>query len=1362
MGARRESGLHSFLNRKTPPTADMQQGSGGTRPQPFSRFTYGSKSAQSSGGMGGQAACSPKGRGSQRSLLSSNFPFMESVFEDRTAAPQRTPTPRDERSEYFGEAEGSSGLRSSLQCSRELASLDKINDAQARMVVVAGKSHLGLYKFDEAYRMQQVHDYMTPGSLGGGTKFSSSIRRNMRKISTISDVKAGFHHRKNYIAICGTSTSVSIYDINRASAKDSPLITTLSEHSRSINSVDFNMGQTHLLISGGQDGCIKVWDLRSHSFKVNRSDLNFNSGSDSVRDVKWMPTYDFGSMGADPSLCSSGRSHKFASVHDSGLLLTFDIRQPNQVERKINAHSGPGLCMHWHPHMDYIISGGRDGKCALWYVGDKVNGTVSGPQGHNSATSYSINTAPITTGYLETMINTSHPVSKLKFRPKYVHNMLNSLIATSSMGEDSDVTIYSLARKHIPQNILTTAAPSLGFVWWNEDIVFNIDKQNVISAWDIRYEPTLLDNLPKGVVTWRDMDGSGLVFVAQDKGTYSIDTGGAADSVGKGAANRMSNTTLNSTNNLGRDAEAFTFSTFQQQYKHQDHEVNDRESDQGHDKDLEKGREIEADQHYHYLRDQEREHHQEYQEWEHEPLARHDDHQETQQPEFYSHGYNDRPMLSKTLSSYSSKIASPILSYYGAQTLSHHTSVVSNSPSISGAALEYPGGIEPPIMITLDLPQVFDSVRASRLADRKTSKSKANSGAGKESAVDIFKYLVRELELCHVQERNDPKSISVDERSKSLDDTELKIQLMENIGLSEHNTWATLIRSTTSMDTDDPAGGLTQGHNKFVDMGKLQGSNVLSPDSSDIEDDFGDKLDDMGTARLQENVNHLVGLIFLSTHNAETYASINDLQNFKIWMLIRDSLLNDLKEATDSSTARRDASSGAVTSEKNGIYANTSTANHPRQDSLTSNFSSFEPSDISRSDGEEKLNLGSLSEKNGESTDRSTTDKLDEIRNLVSPSINCSDPSLLSETGNATNDQSTGLADLKARLRGRYTASNESVLEIEEESSATVASSKHKNTECSSSIPIRKTEARTSFIDTIMTNLRSPGLSHLDVDNDAIFGKGKTSTSLGSGASKRSSMHSTDSYHKRPYSSPITYSKITTAAQKAKLGLTDHEGLPPRRNISFLANIDAAHADKLLLGKLGLAGSPQDGKLLPPWDTGRLIQQLYQYSVETGNIILTVCIILLFQTMYKVTSTRIVKSTLAEFITILHRYEMFEISAHLLKNCPWDDILGAGSGQSTVRLFCENCGKLIVNEHSKAILSKRHQAGDNNVINFGYWYCDSCRKPNSLCVYCEQPMKKLALSFLNCGHGGHFECLQQWFLDEGMSECPSGCSGVLL
>ncbi|AEY96031.1 FADL186Cp [Eremothecium gossypii FDAG1] len=1361
MGARRESGLHSFLNRKTPPTADMQQGSGGTRPQPFSRFTYGSKSAQSSGGMGGQVACSPKGRGSQRSLLSSNFPFMESVFEDRTAAPQRTPTPRDERSEYFGEAEGSSGLRSSLQCNRELASLDKINDAQARMVVVAGKSHLGLYKFDEAYRMQQVHDYMTPGSLGGGTKFSSSMRRNMRKISTISDVKAGFHHHKNYIAICGTSTSVSIYDINRASAKDSPLITTLSEHSRSINSVDFNMGQTHLLISGGQDGCIKVWDLRSHSYKVNRSDLNFNSGSDSVRDVKWMPTYDFASLGADTSLCSSGRSNKFASVHDSGLLLTFDMRQPNQVERKINAHSGPGLCMHWHPHMDYIISGGRDGKCALWYVGDKVNSMVSVPQGHNSATSYSINTAPITTGYLETVINTSHPVSKLKFRPKYVHNMLNSLIATSSMGEDSDVTIYSLARKHIPQNILTTAAPSLGFVWWNEDIVFNIDKQSVISAWDIRYEPTLLDNLPKGIVKWRDMDGSGLVFVAQEKGTYSMDNGGVTDSVGKGAANRMSNTTLNSTNNMGRDQEVFTYS-FQQQYKHQDQEAADRESD--HDKELEKERETEVDQHYHYLREQEREHHQEYQEWEHEPFARHDDHQGNPQTDFYSHAYSDRPMLSKALSTYSSKIASPILSYYGAQTLSHHTSIVSNSPSISGAALEYPGGIESPIMITLDLPQVFGSVRASRLADRKTSKNKGNAPAVRESAVDIFKYLVRELELCHVQERNDPKSISVDDRSKSLDDTELKIQLMENIGLSEHNTWATLIRSTTSMDTNDPAGSHTQGHSKLVDMVKLQGSNILSPDNSDMEDDLGDKLDEMGTARLQENVNHLVGLIFLSTHNAETYASVNDLQNFKIWMLIRDSLLNDLKEAADGSTGRRDASGGAANSDKNGIYTTTSTVNHARQDSITSNFSSFEPSDISRSDGEEKLNLGRLSEQNLKATNQNTTAKLDDTRKLASSSsLNSSEPLLLLEGGNQAKEQSIGLSDLKTCLKERYTASNESVLDIEEESSATVAySSKQANTECSSSIPIRKTEARTSFIDTIMTNLRSPGLSHLDVDNDAIFGKGKTSTSLGSGASKRSSMHSTDSYHKRPYSSPITYSKITTAAQKAKLGLADHDGLPNRGSISFLANIDAAHADKLLLGKLGLASSPDDGKLLPPWDTGRLIQQLYRYSVETGNIILTVCIILLFQTMYKVTSTRIVKSTLAEFITILHRYEMFEISAHLLKNCPWDDILGAGSGQSTVRLFCENCGKLIVNEHSKTILSKRHQAGESNMTNFGYWYCDSCRKPNSLCVYCEQPMKKLALSFLNCGHGGHFECLQQWFLDEGMSECPSGCSGVLL
>ncbi|SCU84243.1 LADA_0D00650g1_1 [Lachancea dasiensis] len=184
----------------------------------------------------------------------------------------------------------------------------------------------------------------------------------------------------------------------------------------------------------------------------------------------------------------------------------------------------------------------------------------------------------------------------------------------------------------------------------------------------------------------------------------------------------------------------------------------------------------------------------------------------------------------------------------------------------------------------------------------------------------------------------------------------------------------------------------------------------------------------------------------------------------------------------------------------------------------------------------------------------------------------------------------------------------------------------------------------------------------------------------------------------------------------------------------------------------------------PPWDAPRLITKIFEQSVQTGNILLTITIILLFQTTFHVTTTVVVKDALAEFVNVLHKYELFEIAADLLKYCPWDDILGMGSGQSVIRMFCENCKKLLVNEKSKEMFTEEWQQTGNSetMQRFGYWYCDKCLKRNTLCILCEQPMKKLTLCVLNCGHVGHVECLQKWFMHEEMSTCPSGCAGTLI
>ncbi|AET37783.1 Rtc1p Ecym_2024 [Eremothecium cymbalariae DBVPG len=1314
MSKNRESSMHGFFSTKRlSPTPNDSQQPYGIRPQSFSRFSF-HKMQQP--GIGTSSSCqgvvSPKVRVSQRSTLSGNFPFMESVREDCVSDTiPIAPTTKDEKSSDYSKIHGPdgrlTGVGNAFQCNKDIASLDKINDPQGRTIVVAGKSHLGLYKFDEDYSFTQTQDYMSLSNHCTNTKFSNAIRRSFRKISTISDVKAGFHNHKNYIAICGTSTSLSIYDINRTSDIGSPLVATYSEHSRSINSVDFNMGQTNLIISGGQDGYIKVWDLRSTAFKNNRSDASFSSGSDSVRDVKWMPSYDFASSDSNSSMNSFNRWYKFASVNDSGLLLTYDLRQPGQVERKINAHSGPGLCMHWHPHMDYIITGGRDGKCALWYVGDKANATLNLSQGHSNTTGYSINTVPISTGYLETMINTAHPMTKLKFRPNYVTNVLNSIVATSSMGEDSDVSIYSLARKYIPKHILITAAPSLGFVWWDKNIIFNIDKQNIITTWDIRSEPTMLDNLPKSVVKWRDIDGDGLVFIDQEKGTYVAETLTTPDSAARLHHHKMStNASSGLINPTNKDSAYISNSLFPAQHQ--------------------------SDQHTNFVL--------------------------------------ERPTISKTVSSLSAKITSPLQGNFGVQSASYHNSIASESPSTSGV-LEYCIGIDSPALVSLDLPRILNSVRISRLPNMKKDLRDQESAANKQSVVEVFKFLSKELKFSYVQEKTDIKQSSAEDPSQSVDETEAKTKLMESIGISGHNTWATLIRTTTSHDTDSGIYGPDTVAPKKPDTS----NSIPTDDSSDIslaaeERNDTRNADDVATSKLQKQNNHYIKLISMCAHNAETYAYIDDVVNFKLWLMIRDSLLWDLKQLTEAAFMLADDENNDVLNPTGRHDTTLGSKKSLRSDSLTSGYSSYDASELSSSaDGQQMQqaieSISSNKALNGKHTTNMEVAFNGEKTNSDTFSTDSSNNHL---NNNDIQKNLRELLELKQRTSVDEDISSENAVEIEDDGASDYsASGKRSNIEPSLGIPITSNRVpRTSFIDTLMTNLRSPRIGQMDVDNELITTKGKASTSLGSGFSKRSSIHSAESYvmgYRRPYSSPI-------GCAKSKKSITPNPNHFNHETMAINSYIFGLSPQKfqssgghLLSGQANDEAKSISDKYLPPWKTSRLIKQIFKHSVETGNILLTVTIILMFQTTFNITSTYIAKNTLAEFITVLHHYELFEISADLLKYCPWDDILGAGSGQSTIRLFCDKCGKLIINEHSKSKLTKEFQLGNPHIMNnFGYWYCDLCKKPSSLCVFCETPMKKLTMCLLHCGHEGHFGCFKRWFLDEGMTECPSGCSGVML
>lgn len=1242
----------------------------------------------------------------------------------------------------------SSGLVFSSTIDRELASIDKINDPLANSLVCAGKSHVGIYRFNKEDRsIRLIHDVTKTESPHARLQSSSMFapRRNRQsKFSTISDVKSGFQNLNNYVAVCANSTSISVFDINN---NTNPLLTSLNEHKRSVNSFDFNMVQTNLLISGGQDGCAKIWDLRANSaanLKNNgRCEININTAYDSIRDIKWMPSYSFDSpVGNEstPSSINSGNingttarsnsGYKFASIHDSGVLLKFDLRQPQQFEKKINAHTGPGLCLNWHPNLDYIVTGGRDGKCCLWYVGDRD------PHSTNYISS-NISVFP------ETTINFGSPITKLKFCPAYNEEPHNSSLAISSMGEEAQVGIYSLARKYVPKNLLETSAASLGLVWWDSDNIFTIDKRNRINGWDLTKEPTVLENLPKNVTTWRDIEGNGLLFVNQDEGTYDITDPYFSRSI-------MHDYPTNNNSNV------LMSSTSINQFDSNNKRIHSPPT----------------------------------------PIP------------------NERPSMFKMGSTFNGKnFASSPMS----------PTPLSSTPSIHSEMAPYGthdmnnNNIESPLVVTLDLPKIIGSMRIAQISKFESLRNnkrvdKESLEKLQESPIEVFKYLARELEFSVKRENSSPDGFSrrnsaeldfINNGSLQDDNDDTGKNLMKKFGLAENGTWTNLINKKSDQQEkkhSEPMlrNGSTSGtrssrqdslNDRSSKYSSVHGERLSSTESNSIKrndknnstaqsaslnvDQSTKEIDDK-SMRLQEKMRLFVDFLTAASHNASVYANINDILNFKVWILIRDTIMWDLKKmdsllpkANEEPDHIDNHDSESVNSSV--IEDNTAPISHLRKQSINSDFSRFNESIRTSSLVEEHPQpFRSMSDDSGiDPIDRETITNLrKQLRNGGEPSHN------FATTDTIDNLESKDSIDEERQL------SNESAIapdeeEEEEDKQEQEKDKKETSKEVSPDLTGKSPEGipilngrskRLSFIDTFMSDAHSP-LNHSEEERSRR-GSMTIRKSVGGPYSGSFDHHSVRSKISSLDSISSNYQTHTPFLKR----LSDTKKLVPtiRETFSYENVLKSVEDLDLLNGKSTTGNNfpkrNQSG-LCPPWNTETILQQVYEQAAEGGNILLAVNILLLFHDVYQLASLHVVKSSVSEFITLLHRYELFEIATELLKYCGWDDIMGPESEQSDIRLFCDHCGELIVNEPSKETYTRSlqtyHRKNDKNDIQFGFWYCDNCKKPNTLCVLCERPIKKLTVGLLECGHEGHFDCFRTWFLKEGMTTCPAGCPARL-
>lgn len=323
---------------------------------------------------------------------------------------------------------------------------------------------------------------------------------------------------------CGlTNGNVHIFQV--AGNGKSKLAYRLDDHKRVVNSMDF-VDQDQLFFSGSQDGSIRLWDLRMYSQKPAIK-LLASQHSDPVRSVQY-----------STHLKVRGKL-TVLSVHDLGSMCKFDLRFPPSSavksilpERKWTFHTGPALSLHIHPELEYVLTGGRDRKVCLWNYSDSIASAK----------------AP------DLIMNTYGPVMKIRWNdtPNLDHQSLfhgnnnqeetdgrssalyNYDFACLYLNDDPTITVYNLARRYVPKEIITTNTrkPIQNFTWarspTGERRLWSISKANNFVSYNLDCHSDSLvnilrsqENLPVVATAWSE-GYANMAFVSQNTEDFDM------------------------------------------------------------------------------------------------------------------------------------------------------------------------------------------------------------------------------------------------------------------------------------------------------------------------------------------------------------------------------------------------------------------------------------------------------------------------------------------------------------------------------------------------------------------------------------------------------------------------------------------------------------------------------------------------------------------------------------------------------------------------------------------------------------------------------------------------------------------------
>jgi len=293
---------------------------------------------------------------------------------------------------------------------------------------------------------------------------------------SIKDVKISAHHgiEPTIFTACA-SGKIFTYDINRLASGVGLEFIQTSEGSRQVNKLDFNPHRGTWMLSGGQDGVVRCFDIKAPV--VGRNGLTFRTfqalrcNAEGIRDLKWSPK--------DGMI--------FACATESGAILKWDIRRPNVPLLKINAHDPQkGVSsISWHPDGDHLMSSGFDAKCYVWDLSKNAEKRQKA----------------------KWTINAPAPVAAIAWRPGLWSATAGGRRAaqvaiTYDEGGNlkkkgiNSVHIWDLARPTMPYKEIDcfSTSPS-ALLWHDQDLLWAVG-QDGFTQCDVAYAPKVMDRQP--------------------------------------------------------------------------------------------------------------------------------------------------------------------------------------------------------------------------------------------------------------------------------------------------------------------------------------------------------------------------------------------------------------------------------------------------------------------------------------------------------------------------------------------------------------------------------------------------------------------------------------------------------------------------------------------------------------------------------------------------------------------------------------------------------------------------------------------------------------------------------------------------